>query len=242
MNGLTLMQRVRKSLHRRGLLGTAVHSLSALRRLLPGGRPWTNPRALEWDRTHGVETAAHVPLHRLSVPADTGLFGTHYEPVNPACFRRALDALTITHEEFLFLDLGSGKGRALLLAAGYPFKRVVGVEFARELHEQALANFRSYTGPRRCGRLEAVHADATAFPFPPEPTVVFLYNPFEAEILTAVLANLRRSLESHPRPVYLVYYYPVEAHVLGSAPFLRLVRGNEHFRIYASALAAEALL
>jgi hypothetical protein len=237
MNRLMLLQRVRKSLRQRGLLGTAVHTLNALWRLLPGGQPWTTPRALEWDRTYGVETAAHVPLHRLTVPAQTALYGTHYEPISPACFRRVLDCLTISHEEFVFLDLGSGKGRALLLAAGYPFQRVLGVEFARELHERALANFHTYTGPRLCGRLESVLADATAFPFPPAPTVVFLYNPFEAEILTAVLANLRRSLESQPRPVYLLYYYPVAAHALESAPFLRLLRANDNFRVYANAQA-----
>jgi SAM-dependent methyltransferase len=237
MNRLTLLQRVRKSLRQRGLLGTAAHTLSTLWRLLPGGQPWTTPAALEWDRTHGVETAAHVPLHRLTVPAQTARYGTHYEPISPTCFRRVLDCLTISHEEFVFLDLGSGKGRALLLAAGYPFQRVVGVEFARELHEQALANFRSYTGPRRCGRLESLHADATAILFPPEPTIVFLHNPFAAEILNAVLVNLRRSLEARPRPVYLLYFYPVAAHALESAPFLRLLRSNDNFRVYANVQA-----
>jgi hypothetical protein len=237
MNRLLFLQRVSKTLRQRGILGTAVRGLSALRRLLPGGRPWATPRAREWDRTFGVETAEHVPLRQLTVPADTALYGTHYEPISPACCRRVLDSLTISHEEFVFLDLGSGKGRALLMAAGYPFKRVVGVEFARELHEQALANFRTYTGPLRCGRLESVHADAVAFPFPPEPTVLFLFNPFEASVLATVLNNLRRSVEAHPRAVYVLYYYPAEAHVLESAPFLRLLRGNDSFRVYATAQA-----
>ena len=38
--------------------------------------------------------------------------------------------LGIYYPDCVFLDLGAGKGRALLLASQFPFKRIVGVEFS----------------------------------------------------------------------------------------------------------------
>ena len=39
----------------------------------------------------------------------------------------------INLQEFAFIDIGSGKGRALLLASQYPFQRILGIELLAEL-------------------------------------------------------------------------------------------------------------
>jgi spermidine synthase len=58
----------------------------------------------------------------------------------------------------LFRNLGSGKGRVLLEALRYPFARVIEVEISKELHEAAVER-----GPRRCRRIELIHADAVEY-------------------------------------------------------------------------------
>ena len=55
-----------------------------------------------------------------------------YQPTEPAAFHEMMQTLrNIAHldfSEFVFLDLGSGKGRTLMMASDYPFQRIIGVE------------------------------------------------------------------------------------------------------------------
>ncbi len=109
--------------------------------------------------------------------------------------------MPIRYEDFTFIDLGAGKGRVLLVASRFPFKRLIGVEFARELVETARRNIERFG----C-RAEVVHADAADYRFPSENLVVYLYNPFGPEVLRPVLSYLREI--STGREVYLVYLNP----------------------------------
>jgi methylase of polypeptide subunit release factors len=72
---------------------------------------------------------------------------------DPDELANAVASLDVEHKDFTFIDLGSGKGRALVLALSYPFRRVVGVEFALELHRVAEANLISLaaTGTESAG-------------------------------------------------------------------------------------------
>ena len=84
-----------------------------------------------FDREHGTDTVERVAL------ADAGAQGTNiaegkvYWPVARAQFLASVSRLSISHGEFAFIDLGSGKGRALLMASELPFRQIIGVEFAR---------------------------------------------------------------------------------------------------------------
>ena len=94
------------------------------------------------------------------------------------------------------LSVGSGKGRVLFVAAEYPFRKVIGVEFSNALHDDAVANLKRYRFPkRRCADIEPVHADAREFEFPNDNLVIYLFNPFGEEVMEGMLANLERSLE-----------------------------------------------
>ena len=134
--------------------------------------------------------------------------------------------------DFVFIDLGSGKGRTLLMASDYPFRRIVGVELLPELHRAALENLRKYKSESQtCFALESICADATEFRFPDEPTVLFLFNPFPEAGLRRMIANLERSLRDHPRAVFVIYHNPVLGHMLEN-PGLKKVCGTHQFAIY----------
>jgi predicted RNA methylase len=99
---------------------------------------------------------------------------------------------------FTSIDVGAGKGRVLLIASTFPFKRLIGVEFARELVDVAQRNI------ERSGcRAEIVCAGASEYSFPLDDIVVYLYNPLGLEILRGVLASLQKISER--REVYLIY-------------------------------------
>ena len=230
-----IVVKIRKSLAQRGLVGTARIAMHSLRGQFRDREDFCSD--FDWDQRFHVETAKHVGLAELSISSPNEFYANHYEPMNPGRFGMVLEAVSLLWSEYTFIDLGSGKGRVLLLAAAQPFRRVIGVEFAEELHAIALRNIESYTGPRICRDVVSVLADAAQFEFPPVPTIIFLYNPFELNIITKVLDNLRRSLEEHPRTTWVVYYVPAGMPLLKNVDFLTLAQQAPGFSIYRSLIS-----
>lgn len=158
-----------------------------------------------------------------------------YQPTVPAEFTEMFQQLArIDFTQFTFIDLGSGKGRALLMAADYPFRCILGVEVQAELHaiaEENLARLRE-----NGSKIDAysICLDAREFTFPPDPLVVYLFNPFPDYVLAAVVANLGKSLDRDPRPVYIIYNAPFEQHIIEKAKFLRRIVQTHQYEIYAA--------
>jgi len=109
----------------------------------------------------------------------------------------------------------------VLLAMEQPFREVLGVELDPALHEAAQANLRCYRGPRRCGRVQLLCADATTLPLPEGDVVVFFYNPFVGELLRRFLDHLEARVREQPRRVLLLYSNPVERAQLDARPAFR---------------------
>ena len=125
----------------------------------------------------------------------------------------------------VLIDLGSGMGRAVILAAKrYPFRRIVGVEIAPELHEIALRNIERNRRRLRCQQIELVNADVLDYPIPDDVTVVYLYNPFTGPIFDHVVAEIERSVDHSPREVRIIYLNPIEEPRLLASGRISLVR------------------
>jgi predicted RNA methylase len=159
------------------------------------------PRQDAFDVQYGVDTSGEISLYQLNISSPNASAGTRYQASPAGACRSALKLLPINPREFVFVDLGAGKGRVLLVASEFAFTRVIGVEFAEELVEVARQNL------TRLGcRAEVVHSDATQYHFPAHNLVVYLYNPFRPEILRHVLESLHNLARTHE--VYLVYLNP----------------------------------
>jgi len=190
----------------------------------------------EYDWEHRVNTTSAALSWRNRL---LGVFHSPYQPTDAALFHEMLDALQQAtgpaFHSFTFIDLGSGKGRTLLMAADYPFRRILGVELLPELHQAALENLNQYrSDSQKCFALEAIGSDATQFNFPHEPTVLYLFNPFPEAGLRRVIGNLEKSLEQHRRAVYVLYHNPLLEHVLTASPALRKIGGTHQYGMYAS--------
>ena len=152
----------------------------------------------------GTETKDIVALSDLTVVEGDSAEGFMYVGEHPRVTRWWLDALPNSLEAFTFVDLGSGKGRVLFVAAEREFRQVVGVEFAKELHDVAVENaarVRASTGRE----IVPVLGDAGAFAFPLDPLVVHLNNPFTERVMSRVIDNLAHSYRELPRPIIVVY-------------------------------------
>jgi len=106
-----------------------------------------------------------------------------------------------------FLDYGSGKGRALLAAARFPFGRVIGVEQNEWECEIARSNAR-IAAPRLRSPIEVITADATVWPLPDDVTYIYMFNPFWGETFRMMLDRVVESLDRRPRPLTIVYAVP----------------------------------
>src|SRR5579864_2864404 len=165
-----------------------------------------------------------------------GQFHSAYQPTEPAAFHEMLNTLqqsptrdetVLNFRDFTFIDLGSGKGRTLLMASDYPFHRIIGVELLPSLHQIAQENIRLYKSEaQKCFVIESTCIDATAFQFPDQPIVLYLFNPFPESGMRQVFANLKAALRDHPRAVYVLYHNPLLEYVLIEQPWLSKIGGT----------------
>ncbi|HUI84854.1 MAG TPA: class I SAM-dependent methyltransferase [Candidatus Binatia bacterium] len=190
---------------------------------------------IDFDFEYGVDTTWATVSLRTRVRE--WLSGGQYQPSEPGLFREILDLLPIAVNDFTFIDLGSGKGRTLLLASSYPFRRIIGIELLGELNAIALRNLARYRNDQqKCFVIESRAGDARDFEFPAEPTVLYLFNPFPRHVLREVLANLHRSQLATPQRVFVIYHHLVYEDILAAQDWLRLIKRTHQFAIYEAAV------
>jgi SAM-dependent methyltransferase len=181
-----------------------------------------------FDTTRSVQTSGNVrefdPRNIVGQIKDS----LTYIPVRPANARAALRDLPIdNHSDYTFIDVGSGKGRMLFLASEFSFRKIEGIEFSTDLHEEARANIRRCNfGRRKCVDIESINTNAMDFEFPDENLVICLFNPFGPEVLGRMLANLIRSIERHPRHIVVLLIWPKFAYFGGTNAWHGSIHAN----------------
>jgi len=190
-------------------------------------------RCRMYDWRHQVHTCGDAELADLHIVGRSEEHGTPYVPTHPGFLSALFRSLDIDYSRYQFIDLGSGKGRVLLVASEFPFKRIVGVEFAVQLHKTALDNVKRYkSDTQRCEDITCVHGDAVHYTFPNEPTVLFMANPFGPPILTPVLRKLERSIKRHPGDVIFLCAAPFHATLVEELTPLRCIARERYHDTY----------
>jgi hypothetical protein len=154
-------------------------------------------------------------MNETSVSAgkeELGLNNPDCSPLNPTesfhSFHAVMKRFVNPCDTDVFLDYGSGLGRVLLMAATFPFRRIVGVEYSQELNDTAAKIIRRVRGRLKCRDIELVTADAAQYELPPDVNVIYFYNPFCGATLARVCDRIRQSLLAVPRRLKIVYYAP----------------------------------
>ena len=189
------LKRVQRAIGVYGYRGAASRAVGIIR--TAGQRHEPDP----FDAEHGTDTDGVVRLERLSIRGPNGRYGVRYQPSETEATAAALRTLPIDYEHFTFIDVGSGKGRVLLIAAELPFRRLLGVEFAEELCRVAERNVEN-AGLEQ--RIQIVCGDAAAYEFPPDPLVLYFYNPFLVPVMRRVMESVTDSLRQLPRQAYVL--------------------------------------
>ena len=191
---------------------------------------------MEYDWEQHVNTTSGTVGWRARL---LGIFHSAYQPTEPAAFGEMMNALPIDFRDFTFIDIGSGKGRTLLLASEYPFQKIVGVELILELHHAAEENIRAYhSATQQCRQIEPVLSDAREFDFPLEPLLLYLFNPLPERALSEVLRRLEKSLARAPRPCWAIYHNPLLDAAFGASGFLEKTVETPQYIVYRTVVSS----
>jgi SAM-dependent methyltransferase len=237
---VSIWSKIATSVARRGPGGAVRHAFASLKyrlfELTPArrrARAKKDAIDLAFDARFGVDTAGIIPLSRLGIESENRVLGVNYWAIDPEEFPPFVEATGAHYPDYHFVDFGSGKGRALLLASEFPFKKVIGVEFSKDLVRIAQENLGRYPQERRrCKDVEVLCMDATQYVLPEEPLVLYFFNPFERPLMARMVERIAASHAKCPRDIRVIYANPVADDVWAAAPFLVKVRGTSHYSIY----------
>lgn len=170
-----------------------------------------------FDEVHGVDTSGLVPAKNLITGHANDEHVTAYYGVAPSILRTLIDQWRETippHpiSSYTFIDIGAGKGRGLLVASEYRFRKVVGIELNPELAAIARQNVALWTRAHAddstapsLATIEVVERDALDFEFSPKPTLLFLFHPFEAPVLKQLLRRIETQFAKRPDTLDILY-------------------------------------
>jgi SAM-dependent methyltransferase len=165
---------------------------------------------VRYTNDHLIRLIIPTPEKRTTVEIK---FAIRYEPTDPSDLIVALRYLRVDPMNFVFIDLGCGKGRPLFVAAKYGFKHVIGVEFAQDLVEIARWNIRVTNSKN----VTVIEGDAAEFTFQESHVVLFMFNPFATPVMKKVLENLRNASLSQ---LYVIYVNPACVQLLDDCSFV----------------------
>jgi len=174
-------------------------------------RDRVHPLDLQFD----LDTGGYLGPEALRSGSPYDDWNNGYSAVAPSVFREACrrwrESLppSARVESYTFVDVGAGKGRALLLASELAFRKVIGVELNPELARIAERNIETWK--RRVHPKARIHIrgeDALKFRWPQPPLVVYLNNPFDCELVARLVEKLVAAASSGPPLVDVLYINP----------------------------------
>lgn len=188
-----------------------------------------------FDQIHGTDTSGLVPARDLVTGHPNDEHVTAYYAVAPSILRSLVERWRTTpppHHmtDYTFLDMGAGKGRAVLLASEFPFRKVIGVELNAAMASIAEANVARWrrnhasdpTAPA-IAPVEIIHDDALNVPLPQTPTVIFLFHPFEDPVVQALLRHIESAFIGRAGDLDILYVNAEHGSTLNRHPAFHLL-------------------
>lgn len=187
---------------------------------------FTVSHEIRGEKKYKLDTSKIENVKKLSVKGDTIEHAEHYQGANYYLLEKVFDhlqtigsGLPAGQAGLNLLDFGCGKGRVLAVAAYYGFRKITGVEFAKELCEVARKNIIPVQQKFPDKIFNVIHANAVDYKIEEDTNVFFFFNPFDEIVMLAVVKNILASLKQNPREVYVVYINPLHKEIFMSAGF-----------------------
>ncbi len=165
------------------------------------------------EKNYGIDTTGADELKSLEKNGIDISSATIYMPVSYDVLEQFFNEVKL--EKFShFLDIGCGKGRAMCVAATYTVERISGVELSKDLCIAAKKNigFSQLLFPYT--DFNIYNNDAFYFEIEDDVDCIFMFNPFDEIVMSAVMENIETNLENNPRKMTIIYINPLQKHVL----------------------------
>ena len=184
-----------------------------------------------FDLEHGVHTSGLLFADQLASGHAHDDHINAYWGTPPSGFRgivdmwqRTLAATPHSIEDYTFVDIGSGKGRVVMMASQSPFQRIVGVELNPDLNSIAESNLAQWrTSSHRCSDIAVLNVDALAAPIPDSPSVLYIYNSFNLYVMLPLLERLQALALTRAAPIDLIYAQPQQAALVDAVPGITIL-------------------
>jgi len=184
---------------------------------------------LAFDIIYQTDTYKYEQINDLKLSSNNKSDAYGYIPTPINIFLPVISKLPINFKDFTYLDIGSGKGRTLLLATRFKFKEIIGIEFSPELNNIANKNISSYLSINPFeNQISSKCVDACEYVFPKKPFVLFMYNPFNDKIIKKFLNRIEVFLKDNDLEIYIIYYNPQFDYIFSSSSYLyKLKEGDK---------------
>lgn len=169
---------------------------------------FTLKEELKGEKKYRINTTSYSNLSRYKITGNQLAHATEYMPVNYFTLEQLLSHLPDNATKGVFLDIGCGKGRAMCVAASYGFKKVTGIDFAKQLIDAAEKNLAQTKDLHPSLEYSLLWKDVVSFEIGHEVSTVFMFNPFDEILMQTVIRKINDSHRLHPRSVYILYASP----------------------------------
>jgi SAM-dependent methyltransferase len=214
-----MWSKLRWSVAQRGWGGTLQVALGRFRQETTNNE---KPQQHPFDARYGVETSGLISGGELRSGHRHDVFNSAYYGMAPSRFRWAIelwiaDESHAAIEEYSFVDIGCGKGRAVMMASEFGFREVVGVELHADLAKIAEANVAVWTAAGRAAcPVRIVCQDATEFVFPEGACLLYLFHPFAAPVLERLIERIEIDFAGRRGMLDLIYFNPEAGELLAA--------------------------
>ena len=157
---------------------------------------------------YGTNTFIPVELKDLTITNGDRKKASRYEAVSFYMLEKLLSAFQKVSGLTSIIDLGSGKGRVLIVAPHFGFTDITGIDFAKELCEQAIANMKEKEKQFPEIKWKVINENVENYDIGNQDSVFFMFNPFTEDVLKRFLEKLDNSCHEFPRSIYFLYASP----------------------------------
>lgn len=159
-----------------------------------------------FDLRYGTNTGGRIPPSQFKTCSSNVRHSVRYQASKARPLKLLLQRLSLPRD-CVFVDVGSGKGKALLIASGFGFKRLIGVEFSRDLCEISRSNIKIFKEKTGCqADISAVESDIDEYDIKNDENIFYLYNPFDEIVMQKFLEKIKRSIDNYERKIWLIYH------------------------------------
>ena len=180
-----------------------------------------------FDYKYNVKTHKDLNLKDLEFDSINKKEAFNYETVAIFSIKKILNNIDINKKD-IFIDFGCGKGRVLLIASKYKFKKIIGVEFSPQLVDIARSNVsicKDYNS-FNIDIIKIIKGDVLDYKYNNDETVFYLFNPFSNIILDQLCGQIMKSIHHKPRRVYIIYVNPRFQNIIVDNGFKKINKIN----------------